>query len=477
MSDAQLQSLGELFEQAPCGYIFTTPDGTFTQVNRLFLDWTGYRAEELIGCRRFQDLLTKPSVIFYENQYAPLMRMQGRVKEVAFDLVRRNREPLPVLVNSVLRADDNGRPLMIASTIFDATDRRSYERELLLARRNAEQLAAVVTASDDAILAASPSGEVQSWNAGAQRMFGYAAREIIGRSVEAILPPGDFEAIWKQSLHELRAGRTVHLDAVGVHAGGHRLDVSIGLTPHIGPLGDLVAVSAIIRDIGQRRALERLQQEFLAMATHELRNPVAGIKAHAQLMRRRAAFSERSVDAIVAQADRLTRLIDDLMLASQIEADRLELRLEDLDLAAEARAAVDFLGALGAAIRVDAPPVPVLVSADRQRIGQVFANLLTNAIKYSPEGAEIGVRVSADGTFARAEVIDRGAGIPAEALPHLFERFYRVAETTGRVQGLGLGLYISQSIARAHGGRIDVESELGRGSTFWLELPLVTPGP
>ena len=473
MTEAQRDSLEELFEQAPCGYIFTTPDGTFIRANRLFLEWTGYERDELVGSRRFQDLLTTPSRIFFENQYVPLIRLQGQVKEVAFDLVRRGREPLPVLVNSVMRADAAGKPLLIASTIFDASDRRAYERELLLARRNAEQLAAVVATSDDAIVSASPAGEIQGWNAGAERMFGYPAREMTGRSVATILLPEDFEAIWNQSLHELRMGRNVHLDTAGMHADGRSLDISIGLTPHIGPLGELIAVSAIIRDIGQRRVLERLQQEFLAMATHELRNPVAGIKAHAQLMRRRGTYSEGSVNSIVAQADRLTRLIDDLMLASQIEAARLELRLEELDLAAEARTAVDDLGAAASAIRVDAP-VQVAVMADRQRLGQVFANLLTNAIKYSPGGGEIAVRVWFDQGDARAAVSDRGSGIPADALPHLFERFYRVAETTERVQGLGLGLYISQSIARAHRGRIEVESELGRGSTFTLVLPVAT---
>jgi signal transduction histidine kinase len=259
---------------------------------------------------------------------------------------------------------------------------------------------------------------------------------------------------------------------VGRHAQGHRVDISVALTPHLGLLGEFGGVSAIIRDIGERREVERLQREFLAMATHELRNPLTGIKGNAQLMRRRAAYNERAVDAIVAQADRLERLVDDLLLASQIEADRLDLMLEETDLVAEARAAADALGVAEASIRVKEPSEPIVVPADRRRLGQVFANLLANAVKYSHDGGEIVVRIGRKEDEARVAIVDRGVGIPPEALPHLFDRFYRAPGAAGQASGLGLGLYISRRIVEAHGGRIEVESELGRGSTFTVVLPL-----
>src|SRR3712207_1195727 len=110
------ESLEELYEDAPCGFVLTRPDGAIVRVNRTFLAWTGYEPGELLSGRRFQDLLTVPGKMFYENQYAPLLRMQGVVKEVAFDLLCRGREPLPVLVNAVQRTDADGRPVLIAST-------------------------------------------------------------------------------------------------------------------------------------------------------------------------------------------------------------------------------------------------------------------------------------------------------------------------------------------------------------------------
>lgn len=473
MSDGLLyESMEELFEQAPCGFLLTRPDGTIIRANQTLLTWTGHNRDDLLSGRRFQDLLTLPGKIFYENQYFPLLQMQGFVRGVAFDLVCRNREPLPVLVDSIQQTGSDSRSVVTATSIVDATDRRAYERELLQSRRSAERLAAVLSEASDAVLSATPAGEIQTWNAGAGRLFGHSAGEIIGTHLREIICLGEDDDIWQQILVELRAGRPVHREMVGYHSNGQRVDVSVALTPHLGLLGEISSVSAIMRDIGERRATERLQREFLAMATHELRNPLAGIKGNAQLMRRRAAYSERAVDAIIAQANRLDNLVEDLLLASQIEADHLELELEETDLVAEAAAAADAIGVAEAGIHLEAPTEPVLVPADRQRLGQVFANLLSNAVKYSGDGREIVVRVDRTEDEARVAFIDQGVGIPQEALPRLFDRFYRVAGAAGRAPGLGLGLYISHRIIESHGGRIEVESKPGRGSTFTVVFPL-----
>jgi PAS domain S-box-containing protein len=473
MSDELLhESMEELYEQAPCGFLFTRPDGTIVRANQTLLSWTGHERDDLLSGRRFQDLLTVPGKIFYENQYSPLLQMQGFVKGVAFDLARRDREPLPVLVDSIQRTGADGRPALTATIIVDATDRRAYERELLRSRRNAEQLAAVLSAASDAVLSATPAGEILTWNAGAMSLFGFTEREIVGKHLRAILCLGEDEAIWQEFMAELRAGRPVQREMIGHHATGRQVDISVGWTPHQGLLGELSRVSAIIRDIGARREIERLQREFLAMATHELRNPLAGIKGNAQLMQRRGAYNERAVDAIIAQANRLDQLVGDLLLASQIEADHLELLPEETDLVVEARAAADALGVAEAGIRVEASAEPILVRADRQRLGQVFANLLANAVKYSRDSVEIVVRVGRTEDEARVAFIDQGVGIPPEALPRLFDRFYRAPGAAERAAGLGLGLFISLRIVEAHGGQIEVESRPGHGSTFTVVLPL-----
>lgn len=133
------ETFEDLYENAPCGYVSTLTDGAFIKVNQTFLDWTGYQREELLVGRRFQDLLTVAGKIFHETHYAPLLRMQGFANEIAFDLVCRDGRHLPILVTAVQKRDASGTPVLNRITIFNASDRREYERELQAARRKAEQ--------------------------------------------------------------------------------------------------------------------------------------------------------------------------------------------------------------------------------------------------------------------------------------------------------------------------------------------------
>ena len=135
------QSAEDLYESAPCGYFSTLPNGQFIKVNRTFLDWTGFSRDSLLSGRRFQDLLTVPGKIYHDTHFGPLLQMQGGVSEVAFDILCRDGRTLPVLVNAVEVKGEAGKPLLNRATIFNATDRRAYERELLTARRKAEEIA------------------------------------------------------------------------------------------------------------------------------------------------------------------------------------------------------------------------------------------------------------------------------------------------------------------------------------------------
>lgn len=129
----------DLFERAPCGYLSALLDGTIVRVNQTFLDWTGYQREEINGVKRVQDLLTPGGRIYFETHYSPLLRMQGHVNEIAVDIIRADGTQLPALINSVEKKDSNGRPVLVRTTVFDATDRREYERELLRAIKRAEE--------------------------------------------------------------------------------------------------------------------------------------------------------------------------------------------------------------------------------------------------------------------------------------------------------------------------------------------------
>ncbi|HZU12366.1 MAG TPA: ATP-binding protein [Chloroflexota bacterium] len=471
MDDETLKAnLLTLYEQAPAGYIFTAPDGTILRANATFRDWIGYAHEELRS-HRLQDLLTVAGKIFYENQYFPLLRMQGLVEGVTFDLVRRDGARWPVLISSQLQMDDAEQPVMIVSTVFAAAERRAYEHELLLERRRADQLADVVRASTDAILTCSVEGRIQSWNRSAEHLFGYAASAVEEVPLPDLLPFGS-AAEYQDAMRSLLSGEPVSAETVVRRADGTEIDVSVSMAPHRDELGVVTSLSAIIRDISERRAVERLQQEFLAMASHELRTPLVLIQGHAQLMQRSGTYNAATVETIIGQTRRLARLIDDLLIASEIESNRFGVRLVELDVVPLVRSMARQFDGVENRVVVRVPDFPIVIHADRHRLEQALANLLTNAVKYSPQGSEIELEIRDEAAKVVIEVRDHGIGIPPDAIPHLFDRFYRAEDVVETVKGAGLGLYITQQIIAAHGGTIDVTSEVGKGSTFRLRFPL-----
>jgi signal transduction histidine kinase len=219
--------------------------------------------------------------------------------------------------------------------------------------------------------------------------------------------------------------------------------------------------------------MERLQQDFLAMVSHELRNPLTSVKGLAQLMQRRGAYNPRAVEGIIAQTNHLNRLVGDLLDVTRLEAGRLELQCEPLDLVAFVAESLDQARAQAPdqIFTLAAPASPVPGCYDRDRLHQVLQNLLSNAIKYAPDGA-VAVRVTTDNAYARISVSDQGPGISADDSPKLFDRFYRAAATADGAKGFGIGLYVARMLVEAHGGRIWVESRPGQGCEFTFTLPL-----
>ncbi len=229
------------------------------------------------------------------------------------------------------------------------------------------------------------------------------------------------------------------------------------------------------------RKLDRMKDEFIALVSHELRTPLTSIRGYLELLvddPETLALPDLQRDwlqVIDRNAERLLRLVEDLLLTAQANAGALALEKHDLDLAAVVEQAVQA-GAPVAAARgisltssVDTAP---FVNGDRMRIGQVIDNLVSNALKFTPEGGRVEVRASARRGIARIEVCDTGMGIPEGEQSQLFERFFRTARAQDEaIPGVGLGLSITKAIVEAHGGRIGVRSVEGRGTTFRVDLP------
>ena len=488
------ESPEELYEHAPCGYMSALGDGTIIRVNQTFLTGTGHSRDTLIG-KRLRDFLPLAGRVFYETHFDPLLRMQGFVREMALDIVCAGGRLLPVLVNSVQHRNADGQVVITRTTIFDATERRTYERELLEARRHLQRFAAVVEASADAIIVASPDGTVQSWNAGAERLFGYSAEEAVGRTIDGLIVPPDLAGHFGEVMELLRLGEQLQLETFRLHKDGRRLEVSLGLTPHIEAPGELTAISAIIRDITQRRLLQaRLQQaeQLRSAATlaggvaHEVNNQMAVVLGFGEFVLRTLGPEHSSVadvKAMVAAAAKAAAISRQLLAFSrQLPIVRQDARL--LDLAVRAGTSLETL--LGPEISLSITgSSDALVRVDPDQIEQILIELVTNARDAMPSGGSVAISVDdvdlsdADaaaypgddvvpGLYVRLTVSDSGTGMDSATLAHAFQPFF-----TGKPfgQGTGLGLAMVHGIVKQHDGHVWATSQPGGGTTIRIYFP------
>jgi two-component system OmpR family sensor kinase len=250
--------------------------------------------------------------------------------------------------------------------------------------------------------------------------------------------------------------------------------------PYQGPEDDEIGnlVGSFNQTLERLEALFTSQQRLLADVSHELRTPLTVIKGNADLMRRMKSLDEESLASIDQEAGRLTRLVGGLLLLAQAESGKLALNMKrvELDLlVTEVFQEMSILAGNRVHLRLNEID-QAYVNGDRDRLKQVFINLVANAIQYTPQSGEVFLSLEKVGGQARIIVRDTGPGIPAEDLPHIFERFYRAEKSRTRKEstGFGLGLSIANWIVERHGGRIEVNSQEGKGTTFAIWLPLYT---
>jgi PAS domain S-box-containing protein len=350
-------------------------------------------------------------------------------------------------------------------------------------------LAAIVASSDDAIISKTLHGIITSWNAGAERLFGYTAKEAIGQSILMIIPD-DRKAEEDMILGRLRRGERIeHFETLRRAKNGRLIDISLSISPIRNENGQLVGASKVARDITEQKRTQRelleadiRKNEFLALLAHELRNPLGPIRHAVKILRARQPSAEElqwATSIIDRQTEHMTRLVDDLLDVSRITRGTIELRHDRVDVAAILRAAVE---ASGAAIersrhelRASPPPEPMYVDGDATRLTQIVTNLLDNAAKYTDPGGEIWLSAERDGNEAVIRVKDSGIGISADMLPKIFDMFTQAGMSLDRAQGgLGVGLSLVERLVKLHGGTVTAYSAgPGKGSQFTVRLPTV----
>ena len=350
------------------------------------------------------------------------------------------------------------------------------------------RLAAIVASSEDAIVSKDLNGIIQTWNRGAEKIFGYTAAEAVGKSITMLIPEDRLNEE-TEVLSRVRAGLSVeHFETIRRRKDGSLVNISLTVSPVRTPGGEIIGASKIARDVTEQRRLRaeadeasRQKDEFLAVLSHELRTPLNTVLGYARMLKRdderlTGPLRERALDALERNADALTKLVHDVLDTSRIVTGKLRLTLKDCAVDRLIADAIDTVTPTAEAkeIAIDHTVTRGLsVRGDRDRLQQVLWNLLSNAIKFTSPGGTIVVRADRQGSTVAIEVSDNGIGIAPEHLPFVFQRFWQAHTGASReYSGLGIGLALTRHLVELHGGTIAAHSEgLGRGARFSVVLP------
>jgi two-component system, sensor histidine kinase and response regulator len=475
--DAHLHAVLESAHEA---FISMDEDGRIRAWNREAERTFGWSREAVVG-ELLRDMIIPPE--YRQRHDAGLQRFletgEGPLlgKRIEISALHRSGHEFPVeLTVSALR---HRGEWTFHAFVHDISDR--YRLTEVQAR-----LATLVEHSADAIISRTPDGRVTSWNPGAEELFGYSAEEMLGRTMDRLLPPHR-EGEVHRLIERVLAGEAVRaFETERVCKDGRMIDVSLTISPIRDDAGQVREISMIARDVSERRASERalahaydelerandLKSRFVAVASHELRTPLTSIGGFAStLLDRWESIGEgekrQFLTLIESQTARLTRIVRDLLTLSRIEAGKIPLEVEPVDVDAVAQRAVAELGmAEDTTFVVDGP---ALARADADHVLHMLVNYLANARTYGCAPYEI--EIGGDGEEVVVAVCDAGEGVPAPFVPELFETFAQASPAAPGGHGSGLGLAIVAGLAEAVGGRAWYEPRDPRGSRFCVGLP------
>lgn len=460
----------------------------------------GYTSEEILG-QPLDLLLPERFVTPHRRYMSGFAHSDGKARRMGerseiFGL-RKDGSEFPAEA-SISRLN-LGNETLFTAILRDISDYKQAEATL-------SQLAAIVESSEDAIISKSLDGTITSWNASAQKLYGYTAGEVIGRSISLLLPADklDEEA---QFLERLQQGEHIqHYETVRRRKDGTLVDISLTVSPIKDATGKIIGASKIARDITQQRAIAQMKSEFISIVSHELRTPLTAIRGSLGLVAhgiydKKPEKKQRMIEIAASQSDRLVRLVNDILDLQRLESGKMKLVMQVCDAANLMQQSADTMRSYAEQNQIQLVvhllSAPVWASPDS--IIQTLMNLLSNAIKFSASGGKVWlsaqfVNPEKRGTKATEEytndtipnphtlpstpyilfsVKDQGRGIPSDKLEIIFERFQQVDASDSREKGgTGLGLAICRKIIEQHEGKIWAESMVSEGSTFYFTLPI-----
>jgi PAS domain S-box-containing protein len=399
------------------------------------------------------------------------------------DPARNYLKVLPEIVKNAIRhkkvEDENKRyQEKLVELVKERTEQLAEEKELL---------AVTLSSMVDAVIAVDADNRIMLFNKASEQLTGWRFEEVRGKPVDEII-----RLINEQTKQPAESPIDMVIESRRIESGtdhdalvarfGRECPVSATAAPIRRNDGTMTGIVMVMHDVSQQREIDRMKSDFISSVSHELRTPLTSIKAYAETMlndRNMTEDTKREFLGIInEESERLTKLINGILEISRIESGTIEIVRKPVNVTAIVSRAVADLEHLAGKKKIRlqtdiAEHLPELLG-DENKIHSMVTNLVNNAIKFTPDNGLITVSAQVSNNELVIKVTDTGMGIPKEDLPKIFSRFYRVHRPGKQIQGTGLGLAIVKEIVIRHDGRIDVESEIDKGSTFTVYLP-ITP--
>ena len=445
------------------GIILINKEGKLIEANNAFLHLIGYSKEELELGKIYLQKITPPEYLEKDREAVCLLRKYGYAPPRQKEYIRKNGNRIPVLVGGTIL--DQISQVEVGFAV-DMREQVAIKEELQKANT---RVSIILASISDGFVVLDKSFLFTYVNAKAEMVIGKSKDEIIGESFAGIFPFLDNKVFKKKFTKVLNTHEMTTFEAYdGPQQKWYEYRVY--------PLED--GISIYFTDISIRKEFDRRKDEFIGVASHELRTPLTSIKGYSQLLDRMLKKTDIQKAQIYLKKtnvyiERLNSLISDLFDMSKIQTGKLQFNNGSFDFDELVKDGIDSIQPTNQnhAIKVEGKINERLVG-DKDRLEQVFTNLLTNAIKYSPNANKVVVNLSKNDHEIKVSVTDFGIGIDPCHHRKIFERFYRVDEISKKFSGLGIGLYICREIIERHGGKIWVESQKGKGSVFSFTLPL-----
>lgn len=405
-------------------------------------------------------------------------------------LATRITAPLAQMTKSIRAAMQGERRLALPTEREDEVGELAHAFEDLIESREEDnaRVTAVIENAIDAIVSIDGRGRILSWNPASEALFGYRAEEMLGQNVRRLIPrtgrdqSAVYLDIYRRTRENQLTGFTREMSATRKDGSAFPVELSVS---RVDLRDGTYMLTAIVRDITERRKIQVMQNEFVSTVNHELRTPLTSIRASLGILQHRItgkvdAKAEKLVDISLHASDRLARLVNDILDLEKIAAGKLEFHFEERDIGELTRAIIDRNIGLAEShhtrfVLHDRFADARYCRIDPARYAQALINLLSNAAKFSPPHEEVTVELARAGDGrVKVSVSDRGPGIPEEFREHIFKRFAQADSSASRsTEGSGLGLNISKTIVEQLGGVIHFESVEGEGTTFVITLPTI----